>query len=1011
MDLTGNGRTWPTRSGLTLVGPLLVAVVCLLAAGAPGVAAAATGVTARSGPVLAPRGGQLVRSDQVRIAVRSGDEPGALTTRLNGRQIGGDFGLARRGVRSLVASVSEGLRRGKNVLNVTVHRVGARPLSSTVRFTVRTNRPLVGAGIDQRVVVGEKIKLDGLVVPASGGARPRTTRWRLVKRETTPSAVSAARLSHPARVRAGFRAMAPGEYTLQLSAQPAGGPRSVTAAAASGTRPTSDSVTLSVLPPNPLVAVDTIVRSDDKPGIQVGGTTYPATEPQSRPAAFVQVLVLDRRTLGEVSNDSYSDTDALEAALGKLDASKLVVAVLQKAGPGAGTGGLTGKDSLVQALAPIGFPALADVSKTPLGGGDLSAIGVPKTNPGDADVHANATGGEMQGYLTPDQWRNYGFTSPTQTPFDFPPEPISSARPATAGFVVTDYDGITGAIRDQKVFTTNGDPPIDSALGAVKDMSTFITGIPTGDPVSIRSFSNASEGSGRLPLLRVGAVDTSSMGNLAGAVAGLGGSRNGINTVMFPEGPSSGTPMYALMGWAGAGEGNGQEVSLGVDGAEDRAALPELSGVLRRDSQYRLRPVEVTTSGQVSDTLQQLVVQKPGSEAWPLENDPAEMRALAYLGDQDNRLGSDPRAAYWTHEGDESEWNNIAAKIRDVVYPNGKEDQFTLAQFRQARNELVKELRWVGRVRGYLKVLSSPFSSGTALREWADVQNIADQVHLDGLDPNTGVSVRWLQFTSILLKALGPFTSGVTTVFSASLDFGVWLAGANPDGTPGYDAFHVTADQLGSTVVDQALNAQATYESMGDIIVSDYHKLRVLGENGGCNPNASGCEKDFAFTKDDKAKSVAGVYRAVERLAYEKFVPLAERVYQLNTEPDFLPDPSRPPELGRYRCGEVIHFTPFTPDRNFSPLTTVSLMQQLDSAHRIDNRWDTFVIGSAHKDGNYGIGPPPSLVKRMFDPIPDSLNPKEGGLGISPTQLMTTAKHWGWENPDRPGQDDCDFKG
>jgi hypothetical protein len=284
------------------------------------------------------------------------------------------------------------------------------------------------------------------------------------------------------------------------------------------------------------------------------------------------------------------------------------------------------------------------------------------------------------------------------------------------------------------------------------------------------------------------------------------------------------------------------------------------------------------------------------------------------------------------------------------------------------------------------------------------------------LPPDAGVNQRWLQFTSILFKALGPFTFGATTVFSSALDFGVWLAGADPDGTSGYEAFHVKANELGKSVVDQALNAQATYSSMGDIIVSDYHKLRVIGQNGGCNPAASGCDKDFAFTKDDKAAAVAGIYRAVERLAYEKFVPLAYHVYELNTTTYPLPDPSRPPDVHHYRCGLYggLHHTPFNPDRGFSALTSTSLQQEIDPGGR-DHRWQTFVIAKAREhpqNSLYAEAPPASMLKRMFDPIPDDLNPKQGGLGISQTQLMTTAKHWGWQSENDPGTgDNCDFGG
>jgi hypothetical protein len=780
----------------------------------------------------------------------------------------------------------------------------------------------------------------------------------------------------------------------------------------------SDLVVVRVVPPSPLVSVDSMVTEDGRPGIRVGGRVYAvggqsemaAREPPGKPAALVQVLVLDRASLGFVSNRAFTDNDELEKALAGLDATKLVIAVLQKpALPG--TEPLKG-ESLVQALAPIGFPKLiAKVPSAPFSAGSLSAIGVPQTNPGDADTHVDARGGAMTGYLTPDQWGNYGFVSPTLIPFSFPKQALDPSSPPTAGFEVTDYDPTTGKVAVERKFATHT-PFVIDAGPAAEAMADFINQIPAGDPVGIRSFSSSGAGDhgNRIPPIQLGTVDPGQMTNLARAVAVAGGTRNAFNRIVFSEGPSDGTPVYALMGWAGAGEGGGQEVSLGVDNAGDRRPLPELSGLLRRDGQYRLRPVNVSFSGPVPDRLQQLVLRKPGSEAWPLENDPGAMRALAYLGDQDNRLGSDPRAAYWTHPGDESDWNNIALNIEGVRYPDKSDLGFTEREFHEAKAELLKELGWVGRVRNYMKVLSSPFNNGTAIKGWAETQTIADRIHLSAIPIDQGqseIATRWTQLVSTILKGLGPLTDGFTTVLSAELDFTNWLAGANPDGTPGYDAVRVKADQLGATLVNQALAAQATYDRMGDIIVSDYHKLSVIGKNGGCDPAARGCDKEFSFTRQERASAVTGIARAVESLAYQKLVPLAYHVYQLNTDPRGIRDPGGPPDVGHYFCGVGLGI--YNPFGDFPGLASRSLLQEIDPASLHNNRWDTFAM--AVPGGFRAQHPPPQeILQRMFGPVSGSLDPMQGGLGISPTQLMTAAKHYSLYDT-IPPDSGCNFTG
>jgi hypothetical protein len=149
-------------SPLALVVSLPVLLVALLA---PAEAGAAKGKR----PVVSPRPGQVVHSATALVRVRAG----ARAVRLNGKRIGGQLGDERRGVRALRASVSHGLKRGRNVLNV---RRGKR--ATTVRFRVRPDGPLVGAGLDRQVAVGGPVDLKGLVRRASRWDRIRLAHRR-----------------------------------------------------------------------------------------------------------------------------------------------------------------------------------------------------------------------------------------------------------------------------------------------------------------------------------------------------------------------------------------------------------------------------------------------------------------------------------------------------------------------------------------------------------------------------------------------------------------------------------------------------------------------------------------------------------------------------------------------------------------------------------------------------------------------------------------------------------------
>lgn len=967
----------------------LAALLSLVAASTAATGAGAAPSTRTQRLVLTPVGGQVVRSDLVRIAVRSSDQPGALRVRLNGAAVGIDFGPGHRGVRTLVASVSHGLRRGSNVLRVTVRRAGARPRKETVRFAVLTRGLLAGAGRDRRVVVGEPTVLGGRVVPATRGQRARI-HWRLVsapRRYQARRATSAANvLSHPAEAGAGFRAQAPGQYTLQLTA-------------GSGSTAKSDSVTLSVVPPNPLVSIDTMVRSQyDVPGIQVGATTYTAKGICCFFNAVVQVLVLDRQTLGFVSNSTYNDTNAVEAALRKLDATKLVFAVLQRP-VGRRINPLVG-ESLVQALAPIGFPKLIAV---PRSGGSVSAIGVPGTSPGDANVNVDEkNGGEMQGYLTPDQHLEYGFVSAKRIPFTYPklPEgcPPDTSGCNNVGFLVDDIDPRTDETLQQRFFYTNSRSLSAAQHSAqTNDMADFLNHIPAGDLVRVETKSNRGSPVEERYRPPVGLIDRATMVKLAAAVAGVGGSRNAFNTEALASGPANGAPVYSLVGWAGAGEGNGEEAALGVDGTGD---APDLSGVLRRDRQYMFRPVQTSTFGPVSDTLQNVILQPP-TGTWP-DSGPA----LNYLGATDKRLGCDPRSAYWTGSLTEADLNAIAENIRAAPYPgSGAPDQcttggvqFTDAQFQTAKTELLKELGWVGNVRSYLAKLASPFADG-ALESWTQAQTIADQIYLDAKKPDDKTSLRWVQFTSTMIKLIGaasfnPISGGIAGIMGNLLDLGVWIAGAGKDGAPGGDEVRFKADELGAQLVDQAQQARATYARIGDIIVSDYNKLKVVGADGGCNPNSPGCPKDYAYTEAAKIAFSATFYRGVQRIAYEKLLPLGYRVYQLhNFDSLARSDRGRPPDVPNwYHCGIVHSFYAFP------ALAYTSLLEELDPVGHI-NLYDVFVLAAPRGSDVHGTPPPDGLLKRMFDPVSKTDDPTVGGLGISPAELMRTAKHWIWDLP------------
>jgi hypothetical protein len=965
---------------------VLLAVALVAPAQAPAAAPGGDAKAKAKRVIVSPRSGRLIRANRVLLRVRARNVAGALRARLNGVSIAADFGRSHRGVRTLRASVSHGLRRGRNVLRVRVRELGKRPRTRVVRFRVRTKGPLVGAGRDRRVVVGERIDLGGRVGPRRQGQR---VRWRLVKRTGARTSRSPVNLFHSGTAGADFKATAAGRYTLRLTR-------------GRGRAARSDAVTLNAVYATPLVGVQTIPGG--KPGIQVAGTTFPADVPSGGPTAFVQVVVLERLTLATDSNTTYTNTDQLASALksNALDATKLVLVAMPQ--PAAGARPLAGSTGLLAALAPIG------VANGDAGSGSVSAIGVPGLSAGDANVSVDPHGDGMDGYLTPDQNLEYSFISPERQAFNFtqrqPGCPDVDPGVNDVGFKVSLIDpyNLTCAV---KIFPTNGigltDPQRDQAA---RDMGSYLVAAPAGELIRIEPTRTINDLSRPL----IGSIQADTASNLAIIVAGAGGTRNGFNTAAFYPGPNNFPTQYALMGWKGAREGEGEEVALGVDRITDASSF---SGILRRDRTYRFRPVQMNTAGPVTQTLQDLILEPP-TPGWPLDNKPGPKAALAYLSEtSDNRLGCDPRTAYWTQPLSESDINDILGTVRAAKPPGanatdpctGKEVNFTSTDFTTAQSQLVKELQWLSRVRSYMQLLASPFADG-GISSWAEVSDIAATIYKTSRQPDGDVSLFWSQFSSLILKVLGPVTGGVSAQVADVLNLGMWIAGRGTDGSPGGENFSVATNLLGAQLVQQAQQALATYTAMGNIIASDYSKLSIVGQNGDCDPTSPGCDKDFSYPDVEKAALSTAVSRSAERLAYEKLLPLGFNVFQLAMDVDNVNDRSHPPDPRQYLCGGTYYPWYYYP----SPPAWTSLLQAYDPGNH-NNSYQTFVLSVPPGANTYhGTPPDTTTLTRMLGPVSKSLEASDGGLDISPANLMRDAQHYGWTGQG-PGGDSCVFLG
>jgi hypothetical protein len=962
----------PPSLVLPLLAALAFAVVVTLAGS--GTAHAASG---QQRVVLSPRAGEVVRSHVVRLRVRAGDRA-RLLARLNGVDVSGEFGRVRRGVRTLRVSVSHGLRHGRNVLRVRVHRLARPARTVRVRFVVRRSDPLVGAGRDRTVVVGERSALLGRVLPRRGRHRG-ITRWRVVggprRGASAARAGRRARLSSPAGRTAGLTPTAPGTYTVKFTS-------------GTGKDAISDWVTIDAVEDGPLVPIDTHASKGGQVGIAVGGRFYAGGGDGT-----VQLLQLDRGNLRLRQNSSYpsaSDADAaaIRSVLAGMGGDVLVVAAMR---------GRPVRVPDATFYARIGVPRDANTVYT--------AIGVPGVDAGGADYIGrgprgeNATDGRMAGYLTKDPHRHFGFVPDKRETFAYgrapvTPCPVPNERECRGdvGFRLTVRYGHTlepalyvqdfllgENLSRSMFFNTNGRGLTDAQHDAeAHRMIRALELVQQNDVVTIQAAADIKPGE-QSYAAPIGNISKENMKTLARAVMNVGGTRSALNAAaQGPPTSESHGASYILVGWEGAGEGNGAEAASWVDNA---GGAPALSGVLRPDEASFFRPAQVKGSLGETDTLGELVL-RPPTRAWPLDRNPGAQAAIKYLAKAaDRRLGSNPRSAYWTEGLDESATTDIVSEMKDVDYPD--DAKFTSAEFETARKQLVKELRLVGKTRTYLEHLSDPFAADKQLKDWTAAQTIADKIYEDAFKPKDEAAVSWVEFTEALLRVLGPLTHEASAMLAEGMELGMWIYGATESGAPSDGEVRRAANQVGEVLVNRADIARSTFKSMGDVIVSDYKKLEIVGTFGGCSPDPEdpeSCPKAWALNTDARQRAVDDVSEGVERYAYEKLLPLGYHVFALPPSVG-----AHTPSLERYLCSGVA-----TPFKGYGHPAVTDLLQEYDPAGK-SHAWETFALAVPPGALTQTATPPSEkLLKRLFDPV------TQGGLGIPVERFVRSAEHYRW---------------
>ena len=1034
--------------------PLLAgAFVCLTLiivsfGGTAGIAQGSTsGVKKNSSPIVLPNKGQKLTSHRVKIIVRAGPEHGDLSARLNGRQIGEDFARSKHGIRALRISSSHGLRHGRNVLRVET-RNGIHVRRGKVVFRVVTKRPLAGAGRDRVGATGKVIHVRGRIVQSPHGPRARGVRWKVIRapgarrgRAVAISKAASLKLLGARRtISPVIRPTRSGTYTLRMTS-------------GRGKFSASDTVTVDVGPRSAAIEVDTAVTGDDpagtvsdsppqgRAGIRVGDTVYRAPWLQAAQGktfsgisgrttyeAVWQVVALDRTHLSLVWNRTYgrcTDTGAgglrdfscrindqgipvgvnMAREISDVGSERLVIAT-SHAGSGSPADGRAwampdtpdaGPVPLVQAGLPADPPSPKPDYLAGVVPGGITLIGTPGIPPGDAKLSRMAGGGaRMQGFLISDINNNYGFVPSARPTFDTRSETTcdnaspmkcltammiggsrSSVESSGSGFLVAVYDDHTLTRLDAQVFGVGSGATDAEGLAEVLASYLEERTVP-GILVAITSYGSPSALAGRSIRKETGV-------RLANAIASIGGTKDRFNTA------ATRNTSYTLLGWVGAGEGNGAEV-MGSDA--------RLRGVLSPNDRSRFRPANYSAIGSPAEHLQQLLI-APRTKAWPLDDQPGPRAAIAWIGNQIPQLGGDPRHAYWqqTLAG----IGTAMGRFKYLAAPTG--EGFSESDFSAAKKQLYQELEWVKSTREYFQLMAEPADkSGKVVWENATILQNRLEAEVKFDKKNAQAKADWFGVVQSLLSMAG----GVGALVEAEKEF-VALVGVTASalvaGDLSWQARHngaqpfandprVKADDLALKLEEQSRRTTESLWRMGNAVISDPKKLEEVGYWAQCLPDAQsgGCDaehEEYAVGPADNAKASHAASASLNRILYSQLVPLSFPIWDtgLSREPD--------PEKNFNCLGGSSFSSPF---RGAPPLAISRSFDEVGTpypdepdADKGANRWRTSIM--VRRDETTYSWPSQTILDRMFGPIdPDSgpidLDSESGGLGLSPVDLM-----------------------
>ena len=825
--------------------------------------------------VVAPRltRGVFHSRQQLTRRLRAIHRPRRVRIRLNGRPVSGAFSRPQPTRWKTKLSATHTLRHGVNRLRVlVVEPETGRYEVLRRRFVVPKGHPLPAAGRDRaRPFRLDRMPLDARASRGGNGVR-LTYRWKILSKP---------RGSHPRLRGAGsarplFDPDRPGRYRVGLQVTDPTNPRATSGAV--------DVVELTVTPSQLLVPFGFVPDQGaaKPPGIKVGDKFYPNLDESEDD---IQWLTLDRSTLQPIKTKNSTidpaneqQLDALANAVSNGGHGDLVILAQPQTGPPPLEPDRVDQFNSILKLLGVGpIDSLAEK-----GGQQVVIVGVPYGGDGSGwysqvfDINEPV----LNGFLMPDTVE----AAPGVPRFRFQPERIEFDTFNGRNFGGNPENEMKLGRETVTAPPRRGDLPTRGAFHVVAiDPETFEPVDPATDnrlfvtnPLGFGAPANAvdqreamaaylTELANRKTLVAVQSIGQVSVTPPADADGGARDAAvsawrdltaamqaNGANPHTFYTADGS----YAFLGGSELERSEMVDSSSAIQTDPSRDPPVREGGTLQGFASIRsdglMKPAVADPSDALEFQTYDFVFQAP--TPWPHTDagDPeagAYRRALAYVSaclPEFEGWGPDLRSAY----AGNLNLNYIAAKtdLDKLAYPRPGADPgtcpksyfsqddpgFTPDQFGVLKAELGQEFVWLDSIDRLFGAAESALGRSGG-KQLVDLKTLAQNLR-NQIKPSeaTKIFLRIWKYVIELAGAIAAATGDEAAAaffefYAATLDLGSELSSDGESGNPLGDEITAKADDLADEAANRLVAAAAGLDSLRQVIISDYGRLKALG--------------------------------------------------------------------------------------------------------------------------------------------------------------------------------------